>query len=187
MFDGAASEQPPLGREDFAHDDIANGLKALTDDGAALSDERRRGPTNSLVRPQLSGGSLVLSRIQAVVLTRFEELDCRANASVYPRVPAAGTRAGSLLISARHDHRQAGSAVGVDRECRRRNVAEGHRCRCRLASADGRDAWDVAIATAAHEPDLVVFAGFIILTAVLHDSTGAILTTRRCCLSARCR
>lgn len=57
-------------------------------------------------------------------------------------------------------------AVGTDRECRALDVAAAHSLpsyTVRLGDHADRKAWDAAIteATAAHEPDLVVSAGFM--------------------------
>ncbi|MDT5234911.1 MAG: phosphoribosylglycinamide formyltransferase 1 [Mycobacterium sp.] len=57
-------------------------------------------------------------------------------------------------------------AVGVDRDCRAQDVASAASVptyTVRLGDHADRDAWDAAVteATAAHEPDLVVSAGFM--------------------------
>lgn len=95
----------------------------------------------------------------------------------------------SLLDAAVGDYPARVVAVGVDRECRAAEIAAEASVpvfTVRLADHPSRDAWDVAItaATAAHEPDLVVSAGFmrILDRSSFHDSTGAPSTpTRRCC------
>lgn len=72
----------------------------------------------------------------------------------------------SLLDAAVGDYPARVVAVGVDRECRAAEIAAEASVpvfTVRLADHPSCDAWDVAItaATAAHEPDLVVSAGFM--------------------------
>lgn len=72
----------------------------------------------------------------------------------------------SLLEAAVGDYPGRVVAVGVDRECRAVQIAEtaGLPTFCvRLADHADRAAWDTAIAdaTAAHQPDLIVSAGFM--------------------------
>jgi phosphoribosylglycinamide formyltransferase 1 len=94
--------------------------------------------------------------------------------SVPPSAPArvvvlasgTGTLLESLLASAVGDYPARIVAVGVDRDCRAMEVATAASVpsyRVRLADHPDRDAWDAAItdATAAHEPDWVVSAGFM--------------------------
>jgi phosphoribosylglycinamide formyltransferase 1 len=72
----------------------------------------------------------------------------------------------SLLEAAVGDYPGRIVAVGVDRECRAQDVAAAASLpsyRIRLGDYPDRETWDAAItdATAAHEPDLVVSAGFM--------------------------
>lgn len=72
----------------------------------------------------------------------------------------------SLLEAAVGDYPGRIVAVGVDRECRAQDVAAAASLpsyRIRLGDYPDREAWDAAIteATAAHEPDLIVSAGFM--------------------------
>src|ERR1700752_5137041 len=72
----------------------------------------------------------------------------------------------SLLEAAVGDYPGRIVAVGVDRECRAQDVAATASLpsyRIRLGDYPDRDTWDAAItdATAAHEPDLIVSAGFM--------------------------
>ena len=72
----------------------------------------------------------------------------------------------SLLEAAVGDYPGRIVAVGVDRECRAQDVAAAVSLpsyRIRLGDYPDREAWDAAItdATAAHEPDLIVSAGFM--------------------------
>ena len=72
----------------------------------------------------------------------------------------------SLLAAAVGDYPARVVAVGTDRDCRALEVAEAAgiaRYTVRLGDYSDRSDWDAAItdATAAHEPDLVVSAGFM--------------------------
>ena len=72
----------------------------------------------------------------------------------------------SLLEAAVGDYPGRIVAVGVDRECRAQEIAAAASLpsyRIRLGDYPDREAWDAAIteATAAHEPDLIVSAGFM--------------------------
>jgi phosphoribosylglycinamide formyltransferase-1 len=72
----------------------------------------------------------------------------------------------SLLQAAVGEYPARIVAVGVDRDCRAVDIsaaAELPSYKVRLGDHPDRDAWDTAIteATAAHEPDLVVSAGFM--------------------------
>jgi phosphoribosylglycinamide formyltransferase-1 len=72
----------------------------------------------------------------------------------------------SILAAAVGDYPARVVAVGTDRDCRALEVAEAASLpsfTTRLGDHADRDAWDAAIteATAAHQPDLVVSAGFM--------------------------
>jgi phosphoribosylglycinamide formyltransferase-1 len=72
----------------------------------------------------------------------------------------------SLLEAAVGDYPGRIVAVGVDRDCRAQDVAAAAALpsyRIRLGDYPDRESWDAAItdATAAHEPDLIVSAGFM--------------------------
>ena len=72
----------------------------------------------------------------------------------------------SLLSAAVGDYPARVVAVGTDRDCRALEIAEAASLpsfTTRLGDHADRDAWDAAIAeaTAAHQPDLVVSAGFM--------------------------
>jgi phosphoribosylglycinamide formyltransferase-1 len=72
----------------------------------------------------------------------------------------------SLLEAAVGDYPARVVAVGADRDCRALEIADAASLpsfTTRLGDHADRDAWDAAIteATAAHEPDLVVSAGFM--------------------------
>jgi phosphoribosylglycinamide formyltransferase-1 len=72
----------------------------------------------------------------------------------------------SLLEAAVDEYPGRIVAVGVDRECRAEDIAAAASIpsyRVRLGDYPDRAAWDAAIteATAAHEPDLIVSAGFM--------------------------
>jgi phosphoribosylglycinamide formyltransferase 1 len=89
-----------------------------------------------------------------------------APARVVVLASGTGTLLESLLESAIGDYPARIVAVGVDRDCRAVEVAASAALpsyRVRLADYPNRDAWDAAItdATAAHEPDWVVSAGFM--------------------------
>jgi phosphoribosylglycinamide formyltransferase-1 len=77
-----------------------------------------------------------------------------------------GSLLNSLLDAAVGDYPARIVAVGVDRDCRAAEIAAAASVPAftvRLKDHPGRDAWDTAItdATAAHEPDLIVSAGFM--------------------------
>lgn len=77
-----------------------------------------------------------------------------------------GTLLNSLLEAAVGDYPARVVAVGVDRDCRAAAIAEDAGVpsyAVRLSDFGDREAWDVALteATAAHNPDLVVSAGFM--------------------------
>lgn len=72
----------------------------------------------------------------------------------------------SLLAAAVGDYPARVVAVGTDRECRAETIAADAglpHFRVRLGEYPDRTAWDAALtaATAAHEPDLIVSAGFM--------------------------
>jgi phosphoribosylglycinamide formyltransferase 1 len=72
----------------------------------------------------------------------------------------------SILTAAVGDYPARVVAVGADRDCRALEIADAASLpsfTTRLGDHADRDAWDAAIteATAAHEPDLVVSAGFM--------------------------
>lgn len=77
-----------------------------------------------------------------------------------------GSLLNSLLEAAAGDYPARVVAVGVDRDCRAATIAASAGIpsyTVRLGEFPDRDAWDTAIteATAAHEPDLIVSAGFM--------------------------
>jgi phosphoribosylglycinamide formyltransferase 1 len=77
-----------------------------------------------------------------------------------------GSLLGCLLEAAVGDYPARVAAVGADRQCRALEIAEAAGLptfTVRLGDHADRAAWDAAIAdaTAAHEPDLVVSAGFM--------------------------
>jgi phosphoribosylglycinamide formyltransferase 1 len=77
-----------------------------------------------------------------------------------------GSLLASLLDAAVGDYPARVVAVGADRTCAALDIAEGAKVptyTVRLGDHPDRAAWDAAIteATAAHEPDLVVSAGFM--------------------------
>ncbi|MCV7301095.1 phosphoribosylglycinamide formyltransferase [Mycobacterium barrassiae] len=93
---------------------------------------------------------------------------------VPPKVPArvvvlasgTGSLLRSLLDATSGDYPASIVAVGVDRDCPAVRIAAEASVpsyAVRLRDHADRDAWDVAIteATAAHEPDLIVSAGFM--------------------------
>ena len=89
-----------------------------------------------------------------------------APARVVVLASGTGSLLESLLESAAGDYPARIVAVGVDRDCRAVDVATAASLpsyRVRLGDHPDRDAWDAAIteATAAHEPDWVVSAGFM--------------------------
>jgi phosphoribosylglycinamide formyltransferase 1 len=89
-----------------------------------------------------------------------------APARVVVLASGTGSLLESLLASAIGDYPARIVAVGVDRDCRAVEVAAAASLpsyQVRLGDYPDRDAWDAAItdATAAHEPDWVVSAGFM--------------------------
>ena len=77
-----------------------------------------------------------------------------------------GTLLASLLKAARDEYPARVVAVGVDRDCPAVEIAHAHAVptfTVRLTDYPDRAAWDAAItgATAGHEPDLIVSAGFM--------------------------
>jgi phosphoribosylglycinamide formyltransferase 1 len=102
-----------------------------------------------------------------------------------------GTLLGSLIDAAVGNYPARVVAVGVDRDCRAIEVATQASLptfTVRLGGHPTRDAWDVAItdATAAHQPDLVVAAGFmkILGPQFLSRFSGRILNTHPALLPA---
>lgn len=94
--------------------------------------------------------------------------------SVPPSAPArlivlasgTGSLLESILAAAVGDYPARVVAVGTDRDCRALEIAEAASLpsfTTRLGDHADRDAWDAAIteAAAAHQPDLVVSAGFM--------------------------
>jgi phosphoribosylglycinamide formyltransferase-1 len=97
----------------------------------------------------------------------------------------------SLLEAAVGDYPGRIVAVGVDRDCRATDIADSASVpwyRVRLGDYPDRDTWDGAIteATAAHEPDLIVSAGFmkILGPQFLSRFPGRILNTHPALLPA---
>ena len=89
-----------------------------------------------------------------------------APARVVVLASGTGSLLESLLESAFGDYPARIVAVGVDRDCRAVDIAAAAAVpsyQVRLGDYSDRDAWDAAItdATAAHEPDWVVSAGFM--------------------------
>jgi phosphoribosylglycinamide formyltransferase 1 len=89
-----------------------------------------------------------------------------APARVVVLASGTGSLLQSLLESAVGDYPARVVAVGVDRDCPAAGIADGASVPCyqvRLADYPDRNAWDAAMtdATAAHEPELVVSAGFM--------------------------
>ncbi|OBK17607.1 phosphoribosylglycinamide formyltransferase [Mycobacterium asiaticum] len=77
-----------------------------------------------------------------------------------------GSLLNSLIEAAVGDYPARVVAVGVDRDCRATEIAARAAIpayKVSVGDHPGRDAWDAAItaATAAHQPDLVVSAGFM--------------------------
>lgn len=77
-----------------------------------------------------------------------------------------GSLLNSLLEAARGDYPARVVAVGVDRDCRATEIAANAQIPAyavRVGDHPSRAAWDAAVtaATAAHNPDLVVSAGFM--------------------------
>jgi phosphoribosylglycinamide formyltransferase-1 len=133
----------------------------------------------------------------------FDTLYCRGVQQQPLRVPptaparlvvlASGTGSllESLLETAVGDYPGRIVAVGVDRECRAQDVAAAASLpsyRIRLGDYPDRETWDAAItdATAAHEPDLIVSAGFmkILGPQFLSQFMGRILNTHPALLPA---
>jgi phosphoribosylglycinamide formyltransferase-1 len=97
----------------------------------------------------------------------------------------------SLLEAAVGDYPGRIVAVGVDRDCRATDIADAASVpwyRIRLGDYPDRETWDGAItdATAAHEPDLIVSAGFmkILGPRFLSRFMGRILNTHPALLPA---
>ena len=114
-----------------------------------------------------------------------------APARVVVLASGTGSLLESLLESAVGDYPARIVAVGVDRDCRALEVASAASLpsyKVRLCDFPDRDAWDTAIteATAAHEPDLIVSAGFmkILGPKFLSRFLGRILNTHPALLPA---
>lgn len=89
-----------------------------------------------------------------------------APARVVVLASGTGSLLNSLLEAAVGDYPARVVAVGVDRDCRAVDIAAGAGLpsfTVRLGDHPDRASWDAAVteATAAHEPDLVVSAGFM--------------------------
>jgi phosphoribosylglycinamide formyltransferase 1 len=102
-----------------------------------------------------------------------------------------GSLLGSLLRTARGEYPGRVVAVGVDRDCPAADVAKAADVPVfcvRLSDHPDRGAWDVAIteATAAHQPDLIVSAGFMKLLGpqFLSRFTGRVINTHPALLPA---
>jgi phosphoribosylglycinamide formyltransferase-1 len=102
-----------------------------------------------------------------------------------------GSLLASLIDAAAGDYPARVVAVGVDRDCRATEIAANASLPAytvRLADHPDRSAWDTAIAdaTAAHEPDLIVSAGFmkILGPQFLSRFHGRILNTHPALLPA---
>ena len=102
-----------------------------------------------------------------------------------------GSLLDSLLRTAHGDYPGRVVAVGVDRDCPAAQIAKAADIpvySVRLKDHPDRSAWDVAMTdeTAAHEPDLVVSAGFmkILGPQFLSRFTGRILNTHPALLPA---
>jgi phosphoribosylglycinamide formyltransferase-1 len=102
-----------------------------------------------------------------------------------------GSLLASLIDAAAGDYPARVVAVGVDRDCRATEIAANASLPAytvRLADHPHRSAWDTAIAdaTAAHEPDLIVSAGFmkILGPQFLSRFHGRILNTHPALLPA---
>lgn len=102
-----------------------------------------------------------------------------------------GSLLNSLLAAAQDDYPARVVAVGVDRDCRATQVAAEANIPAfavRVGEHPTRDDWDAAIteATAAHQPDLVVSAGFmrILGPQFLSRFNGRILNTHPALLPA---
>ena len=114
-----------------------------------------------------------------------------APARVVVLASGTGSLLESLLEAAVGDYPARIVAVGVDRDCRAVEVAAAASLpsyRVKLSDHPDRDAWDAAItaATAAHEPDLIVSAGFmkILGQEFLSRFMGRILNTHPALLPA---
>lgn len=95
-----------------------------------------------------------------------EPIPPRAPARLVVLASGTGSLLGSLLAAAVGDYPARVVAVGVDRDCRAAQIAADNGIPAftvRLADHPDRTAWDAAItaATAAHDPDLIVSAGFM--------------------------
>lgn len=95
-----------------------------------------------------------------------EPIPPRAPARLVVLASGTGSLLGSLLAAAVGDYPARVVAVGVDRDCRAAQIAADSAIPAftvRLADHPDRTAWDAAItaATAAHDPDLIVSAGFM--------------------------
>jgi phosphoribosylglycinamide formyltransferase 1 len=102
-----------------------------------------------------------------------------------------GSLLASLLRTARGDYPGRVVAVGVDRDCPAVDVAKADDVPVfcvRMSDHSDRGAWDVAIteATAAHQPDLIVSAGFMKLLGpqFLSRFTGRVINTHPALLPA---
>jgi len=102
-----------------------------------------------------------------------------------------GSLLNSLLAAAQGDYPARVVAVGVDRDCRATQIAAEANIPAfavRVGEHPTRDDWDAAIAeaTAAHQPDLVVSAGFMRIFGpqFLSRFNGRILNTHPALLPA---
>ena len=102
-----------------------------------------------------------------------------------------GSLLNSLLNAARGDYPARVVAVGVDRDCRAIEIAAEASIptfKLRLGDYPDRQAWDAAVAdaAAAHQPDLIVSAGFmkILGPQFLSRFPGRILNTHPALLPA---
>lgn len=103
----------------------------------------------------------------------------------------AGSLLEALLHAARDDYPARVAAVGVDRDCRAAEVAAAAGVpvfTVRLGEHPDRGAWDAALSAqaAAHQPDLVVSAGFmkILGPAFLQRFPGRVVNTHPALLPA---
>lgn len=95
-----------------------------------------------------------------------EPIPPRAPARIVVLASGTGSLLGSLLAAATGDYPARVVAVGVDRDCRAAQIAADAGIptfTARLGDHPDRAAWDAAItvAAAAHDPDLIVSAGFM--------------------------
>ena len=95
-----------------------------------------------------------------------EPIPPRAPARLVVLASGTGSLLGSLLSAAVGDYPARVVAVGVDRDCRAARIAADNAIptfTVRLADHPDRAGWDAAItaAAAAHQPDLIVSAGFM--------------------------